>query len=118
VLAACCPRRGGGGNGTGPSEDGGPGWCGPTGVRLLRPSDDYATDPCHTPPNVCTTDGHLLQLVLPAAGLDCNGSLPDALASFRSLKLLELSYNRIDAPAAQVAGVVARMPALEVSAGA
>jgi hypothetical protein len=39
---------------------------------------------------------------------------PQALASFKSLKSVELSYNMLNTTAAQVGKVVAKMPALEV----
>jgi len=70
-------------------------------------------DPCHIPPNMCTTDGHLTQLILPAGGFQCKGGFPDALSAFKSLKWLELSYNLFNTSAAEVGKVVEKMPALE-----
>ena len=44
-------------------------------------------DPCHIPPNVCTTDGRLTQLILPAAGLDCQGAMPQVREGCKRLRL-------------------------------
>lgn len=99
LLAACCPRwnetSGGANASASAGAAGAEGWCGPMGRAMLAPSEDFSADPCHVPPNVCTTDGRLQQLILPAAGLDCGGAMPEVRAPSPSLLLnLDSSFLR------------------------
>ncbi|KAI8469072.1 MAG: hypothetical protein J3K34DRAFT_459560, partial [Monoraphidium minutum] len=114
LLESCCPLWGAiTGGGGGAEIDRAGGWCGAVGKAMVDPKREYTSDPCHVPPNLCTTDGYLTQLILPAGGLDCKGRFPKELAAFKRLRSVELSYNLLGATPGDAGAVVAQMPALE-----
>ncbi|KAF8065663.1 RCH2 [Scenedesmus sp. PABB004] len=115
LVAACCPGLAGSPPGADPAAAAGPspgGWCGGVGAAVTYDLRQWHADVCHTAPNVCDRDGRLLRLILPPYALQCS-AFPKALAQFTRLTHLDLSYSTTGGTLADVAAVVARMPALE-----
>lgn len=70
----------------------------------LAPKHAWPSDLCHTPPNLCDAEGHLLSLSLRDAGLKCS-TFPKELSQLGSLARLDLSGNELQADVKDVAAV-------------
>jgi hypothetical protein len=64
-------------------------------------------DLCHMPPFACDNDGHLQQLSLPGAGLDCGGKgLPESFSQLSQVQILDLAFNDIGGSTDDLAAIL------------
>ncbi|KIZ04191.1 hypothetical protein MNEG_3772, partial [Monoraphidium neglectum] len=79
-------------------------FCTTIAPAALAPKHAWPSDLCHTPPNLCDAEGHLLSLSLRDAGLKCS-TFPKELSQLGSLARLDLSGNELQADVKDVAAV-------------
>jgi len=73
----------------------------------------WSSDLCHTPPNLCDSQGRLIFLSLRDAGLSC-AALPQELAALTTLQRLDLGGNEIATTPRQAGAVLSKLAVAEL----
>ncbi|KAI8463823.1 MAG: hypothetical protein J3K34DRAFT_474850 [Monoraphidium minutum] len=81
---------------------------------VTAPGRPPGVDMCRMPPVTCDEDGHMRQLSLPGAGLDCGGlGLPPSVANLSRLEVLDVAFNDIGGTTAALGGILRKLPNLK-----